>query len=759
MRWLFNNLRRLRSGLISIVLILTLSWLGVLQPLENLAYQVLFLVRGEQSWDSRIVIVEIDDRSLAELGRFPWKRDRFAQLLNVLARAEENIVAFDIIWSEPSAEDLKLADAIAQHQAVVLATAQDNLGVPLLPVDSLRSQASAMGHIRKQIDADGISRSIPASPPDRPSFAIATLERYFMMGKDVTLPPPNQPLWLNWSRASQHIPSYSFVDVMRDRVPIQAFENKIILVGMTATGYDELITPFNRAPPTSGVYLHATAINNVLQHKLLQPVPKSWSFGVLMFFGLGLSRWLDRWQTMTQVWIGLGLVIFWFGYCVLALKFGSVWFSVATPILFVLAVVSITILQERLSLNAMLQRQVQELWNRYYSDIVLRQVDESLLVSPQLSQQPVSMRRVQQLATLAEQFGRSHAAQAAIARNLSIGLLAADLDGFIWFCNPAAATWLNVKVGMLLQSQLVPNWITPHQWQEKVQQLAPFEVERSQRWFELKFEPLFYQPQDQSPSGLLLILEEITDRKQTAIALQDYADTQTQLNQRLTEINQELEAFSFAVSHDLRAPLRRIKSFSDMLLEDHVTQLEGEAKSYLNYIQASVQRMGDLIEDLLKLSRIIRLDMQVEQVDLSQIASAIAQDLKQTQPNRQVEVTIQADLTAYGDARLLRVALENLLGNAWKYTSRRAIAEIEFGVMPKAPVFFVRDNGAGFDMAQSGCLFNAFQRLHAYEDFPGNGIGLMTVRRIIQRHQGQIWVDSEVDRGTTFYFTTLPPNS
>ncbi len=758
MRWLFNNLRRLRSGLISIVLILTLSWLGVLQPLENLAYQVLFLVRGEQSWDSRIVIVEIDDRSLAELGRFPWKRDRFAQLLNVLARAEENIVAFDIIWSEPSAEDLKLADAIAQHQAVVLATAQDNLGVPLLPVDSLRSQASAMGHIRKQIDADGISRSIPASPPDRPSFAIATLERYFMMGKDVTLPPPNQPLWLNWSRASQHIPSYSFVDVMRDRVPIQAFENKIILVGMTATGYDELITPFNRAPPTSGVYLHATAINNVLQHKVLQPVPKSWSFGVLVFFGLGLSRWLDRWQTMTQVWIGLGLVIFWFGYCVLALKFGSVWFSVATPILFVLAVVSITILQERLSLNAMLQRQVQELWNRYYSDIVLRQVDESLLVSPQLSQQPVSMRRVQQLATLAEQFGRSHAAQAAIARNLSIGLLAADLDGFIWFCNPAAATWLNVKVGMLLQSQLVPNWITPHQWQEKVQQLAPFEVERSQRWFELKFEPLFYQPQDQSPSGLLLILEEITDRKQTAIALQDYADTQTQLNQRLTEINQELEAFSFAVSHDLRAPLRRIKSFSDMLLEDHVTQLEGEAKSYLNYIQASVQRMGDLIEDLLKLSRIIRLDMQVEQVDLSQIASAIVQDLKQTQPNRQVEVTIQADLTAYGDARLLRVALENLLGNAWKYTSRRAIAEIEFGVMPKAPVFFVRDNGAGFDMAQSGCLFNAFQRLHAYEDFPGNGIGLMTVRRIIQRHQGQIWVDSEVDRGTTFYFTTLPPN-
>lgn len=759
MRWLFNNLRRLRSGLISIVLILTLSWLGVLQPLENLAYQVLFLVRGEQSWDSRIVIVEIDDRSLAELGRFPWKRDRFAQLLNVLARAEENIVAFDIIWSEPSAEDLKLADAIAQHQAVVLATAQDNLGVPLLPVDSLRSQASAMGHIRKQIDADGISRSIPASPPDRPSFAIATLERYFMMGKDVTLPPPNQPLWLNWSRASQHIPSYSFVDVMRDRVPIQAFENKIILVGMTATGYDELITPFNRAPPTSGVYLHATAINNVLQHKVLQPVPKSWSFGVLVFFGLGLSRWLDRWQTMTQVWIGLGLVIFWFGYCVLALKFGSVWFSVATPILFVLAVVSITILQERLSLNAMLQRQVQELWNRYYSDIVLRQVDESLLVSPQLSQQPVSMQRVQQLATLAEQFGRSHAAQAAIARNLSIGLLAADLDGFIWFCNPAAATWLNVKVGMLLQSQLVPNWITPHQWQEKLQQLTPFEVERSQRWFELKFEPLFYQPQDQSPSGLLLILEEITDRKQTAIALQDYADTQTQLNQRLTEINQELEAFSFAVSHDLRAPLRRIKSFSDMLLEDHVTQLEGEAKSYLNYIQASVQRMGDLIEDLLKLSRIIRLDMQVKQVDLSQIASAIVQDLKQTQPNRQVEVTIQADLTAYGDARLLRVALENLLGNAWKYTSRRAIAEIEFGVMPKAPVFFVRDNGAGFDMAQSGRLFNAFQRLHAYEDFPGNGIGLMTVRRIIQRHQGQIWVDSEVDRGTTFYFTTLPPNS
>ncbi|MCU0550326.1 MAG: CHASE2 domain-containing protein [Leptolyngbya sp. Prado105] len=763
MRWRFNNLRRrFLPGLISVVVILSLLWLGVLQPLEQLAYQSLFMIRGEQPWDARVVVVKIDDRSIAELGRFPWNRSQYAKLLQVLTQANENVVAFDLIWSEPSPEDDQLAELINQHQAVILATAQDNLGFPLLPKQPLQSASSAFGHIAKSIDADGISRQIPASLQAYPPFGIATLKRYFIMGNDVSFPPPNAPLWLNWSRSSQQIPSYSFVDVIRQQIPAQAFDNKIILVGMAAVGLDELITPFDRDPATSGIYLHATLINNVLQGNLLQPLPKNWSFGLLILIGLSLSGWLDHWRTSMQVWLGLGLIISWVAYCVLALKFGAVWLPVASPILLILTVVSLNILQERLSLNAVLQQQVQELWNRYYQDIVLRQVDESLLVTHQLAQQPISMQRVKQLATIAEQLGRSHAAQAAIARNLSIGLLAADLDGFIWFCNPITSSWLNVKPGVLLQSQLVPNWMSQMQWQKELQGIqslktSPLEVTQGDRWFELKFEPLFYQRQDSLPNGLLLILEEITERKQTAIAIQNYADTQAELNQRLTEVNQELEAFSFAVSHDLRAPLRRIKSFSNMLLEDHAVQFDSEAKSYLNYIQASVQRMGDLIEDLLKLSRIIRSPMHLESVDLSQIAVEILEELQQTQRDRTVNVTIQPNIAVQGDARLLRVALDNLLSNAWKYTSKNPIAEIEFGILATdSTVFFVRDNGAGFDMARAGQLFDAFQRLHTYEDFPGTGIGLMTTRRIIRRHHGQIWAEAIVDRGATFYFTLHP---
>jgi signal transduction histidine kinase len=224
---------------------------------------------------------------------------------------------------------------------------------------------------------------------------------------------------------------------------------------------------------------------------------------------------------------------------------------------------------------------------------------------------------------------------------------------------------------------------------------------------------------------------------------------------QLAAANKELEAFSYSVSHDLRAPLRGIDGFSQALLEDYAPVLDANGNDYLRRIRAATQRMAALIDDLLNLSRVTRTAMRCEPVDLTALAQSVAQELRNNQPDRRVEFQIAEGLTADADPRLLRVVMENLLGNAWKYTSRHDHARIEFGRCPRngQAAYFVRDDGAGFDPRYAGRLFGAFQRLHGTTDFPGTGVGLATVQRILRRHGGDIWAEGAVERGATFYFT------
>jgi len=224
---------------------------------------------------------------------------------------------------------------------------------------------------------------------------------------------------------------------------------------------------------------------------------------------------------------------------------------------------------------------------------------------------------------------------------------------------------------------------------------------------------------------------------------------------QLQEANRELEAFSFSVSHDLRAPLRAIDGFSQALMEDLENKVDEQASAYLTRIRSATLRMGQLIEDLLNLSRISRLEMQRIAVDVSGMARQVLNELKSREPERAVDVSVWEGVLVEGDPRLLRVVLENLLGNAWKFTSKTPEPRIEFGVMREAErtVLFVRDNGAGFDMAYAGKLFGAFQRLHGTNEFPGTGIGLATVQRIVHRHGGRIWCHAQPGKGAVFYFT------
>ncbi len=219
--------------------------------------------------------------------------------------------------------------------------------------------------------------------------------------------------------------------------------------------------------------------------------------------------------------------------------------------------------------------------------------------------------------------------------------------------------------------------------------------------------------------------------------------------------SKELEAFSYSVAHDLRAPLRSIDGFSQALIEDCADRLDVDGKRYLNHVREAAQQMGELIDDLLNLSRVTRAELRRERVDLTELARGVLTKLRDAQPGRNVDFVVEAGLVAQADPRLLEVVLTNLLGNAWKFTGKQARARIELAVrtVERPVVYFVRDNGAGFDQAYAGKLFGVFQRLHAAQEFEGTGIGLATVQRIVRRHGGHVWAEAEVDRGATFYFT------
>ncbi len=230
------------------------------------------------------------------------------------------------------------------------------------------------------------------------------------------------------------------------------------------------------------------------------------------------------------------------------------------------------------------------------------------------------------------------------------------------------------------------------------------------------------------------------------------------LSRRTAELeaaNRELEAFSYSVSHDLRAPLRIMEGFSSALLEDYAAKLDDQGKQYLRYIQDSSDLMARLIDDLLKLSRVTRSDMNREKVNLSEIAQKIVAGLEKAEPGQKVKLNIASDVMAYGDRNLLHLVLENLLGNAWKFSGKVDSPRIEMGIAEYngKRAYFVRDNGVGFDMTYADKLFKPFQRLHKASEFAGTGIGLATVQRIIRRHGGEVWAESKLGEGATFYFT------
>ena len=339
-------------------------------------------------------------------------------------------------------------------------------------------------------------------------------------------------------------------------------------------------------------------------------------------------------------------------------------------------------------------------------------------------------------------------ARDAAVEGMDDGVIVADADGRIVDLNPAARSILGHPdpVGESLRS-LAPGLDAPLAAGDASMEVVLGE-EPERRSYDLTVSSLQGR---KGRTGRLLMLHDITERKRS----------EEELIRQKTELarsNAELENFAYLIAHDLRAPLRGLNGFSHILLEEHAEALDEDGRDLLGRVRDGALRMGRLIDNLLELSRLTRAPMRRQRVDLSALAEAIAADLRREGEGRRVEFEISGGLTAEGDARLLEVALRNLLDNARKFTAREPNPRVEFGAAERDghTVFFVRDNGVGFDPAYSDKLFGVFQRLHAPDEFEGTGTGLAIVERVVERHGGRVWAEGAVDRGATVYFTLSP---
>jgi PAS domain S-box-containing protein len=357
-----------------------------------------------------------------------------------------------------------------------------------------------------------------------------------------------------------------------------------------------------------------------------------------------------------------------------------------------------------------------------------------------------------------------------ILNSVGEGICGIDLDGRITFVNPAAAQLIGWAAGDLIgrnshdtfhhrrpdgrsyPADECPIYSAMRNGDMTCMTTDEF-LRRDGKRFPVEFvtAPII---EENRIIGSVLVFRDITQRRR---AEKEITSLNEELRNSVTQLeaaNEELEAFSYSVSHDLRTPLRSITGFSQVLVEDYAEMLDAEGRDVVHRIIAAARRMDQLIIDLLNLSRVTRSDLRRERVDLTAKAKIIADELQAENPGRKADFIVAADLLVEGDGRLLRQVLENLLGNAWKFTEKTPAAKIEFGAVRDGDgiTYFVKDNGVGFDMAYAGKLFSPFQRLHKMSEYSDTGIGLATVKRIIERHGGRVWIEGEEGKGATVYF-------
>ncbi len=513
--------------LLSGLLIVILGKLGLLAPLVQGEYHLRFQLRGLRPWSEEVVLIAIDDSSLDALGAFPWSRHRYAELLQRLQAAPPQAIVFDILMSDASPDDPLLAEAMAAHSRVILASAWNREGRPIKPTATLAQAALGSGHIMQYHYRGWHIHTIKPVIQGEPALAIATAKAIGLTQREIQLPPLDLPLWVNWRSTSHQLTTYPFIDVLEGQVDPEVFRNKIVLVGATALGLDDWVTPFDVTPPASGVHLHAALIDNLLNRSWLVPVVGSW-FAV-SFLGLGVSYWLLKYPLDQQVQIVGACLILWWGLAVVLLHL-NLWLPVVGPGLFIATLGSLTICCQVLQQNRWSKHLVGSLKRQYCDSLLAPQANLPDFTSHQESAlfQADDQSAIAQLLQLTQQLGRSQAVQVAITRSLPLGLVVVALDGTVWVINPMAARWLGLAIGDNLAVALVPNWLTESAWeacwQVAIQGHGHFTqvLQQGETWYELRLDPLLASDAnlpDAWPQGAIILIEDISYRRDTETEL------------------------------------------------------------------------------------------------------------------------------------------------------------------------------------------------------------------------------------------------
>jgi signal transduction histidine kinase len=653
-------------------------------------------------------------------------------LIDRLTRADVSVIAIDLLFSEPTPEDVEFAKSIGRSNRVILATGGESENL-LLPVPRLKTAAVGSGHVRIQPDEDGITRSIEPDANGALAFGVATAMTYSIFREAIASPDLSQRVWLNWVGSADRIPQYSFSSVVRGEVPDSAFENKIVLVGVTASGIDAAPTPFNQLPPASGVHIQAALIDNLLQRNSLTPISAGTKILIFVIAGFGFSVLLSFWKTGIQIAIAAVGILGWIGISIVLLK-ANYLAPVVLPIGLITTNTITTVLLERSRINRTLQHQIDQLQRRYESELVTQPIVES---------SDISLQQITQLTSLADQLGRSQASQAAIARNLPIGLVACDLEGRVWFCNSIAASVFNLRIGSSLEPILVPNWLGLNEWRQLLRSphSMSIEKERQEQWFCLQVEPL-----EVREDGVLIVLEDITLRKAIELDL----DAQITELHHLSELKDE---FLSTVSHELRTPLTNMKMAIQLL---KIAKTETQKEHYLRILDNECNRESDLVNTLLDLQRLEsgRQSFEITSISLHRWLPELLEPFDRRTESRQQSFLIVLDPTLplfYSDRTALERILVELLNNACKYTPPDEQIVLSVDAVGTRIEFSVKNSGVEISEEARSRIFERFYRVPNADPWKqgGSGLGLALVKKLVESLQGTIEVTS-ANRWTIF---------
>ncbi len=763
-------------GLAAAGLTLFLFKLGIWGPFEQIAYRQIFRLRGMRDLDSRIVVVAIDESDLRTVGQMSGNRQNYLELLKKIRQSQPRVVGFTF----PLAPELlgNLADSSSVGKLVL--ADWDNRNMPIKS-DSPSRPNTLVGHIQSNEDFDGVAYSIPRYRNQRVAFGLQVVKAA-QYPNYTPAPVHSNDLLINWGTSARRIKTYAFNDVMRPSFPSHFLNNKIVLVGVTAPGIDQIGTPFDRYSSSSKVYLQATVVDNLLQNSSLRNYPQSLFMAFLVLISPLLSwqfsyyshgRRLIAILVIGSGWILLATIALHSHYSVL----------VAFPLAFIGLTGMAVAFSEKLYVDSLIDRQILQLWQTHHLDLVSQK--HTKFTYPSLP----SFARVSKLAAMAADFGRAQSAQAAIAHSLSLGLVATELDGTVWFCNPVAARLLHINIGENIDRCLIPKWLSSDEWQSYLQCLnncnyiAPREVQRGEQYFMLKVEPLLngqslQQDLDDGKeisdisvvSGVLLIIEEITTSKRYQSLM---LDAEVQRGQELTKQNIALKrarqlaesaaniksAFLANMSHEIRTPMNAVVGLTNLLLE---TPLNHEQKDFVSTIQVSADHLLKIINEILDFSKLESGEMQLELItfNLQQLIEQVVEILASSAHHKGLNLSYwidpQTPLLVQGDPTRINQILINLIGNAIKFTDRGGIT-IDIQPSKSDPTqikIVVADTGIGISKDNQERIFQSFSQADTSttRKYGGTGLGLAICQRLLELMNGKLGLKSILSKGSTFWF-------